>query len=84
MHASYEGANVGAPRTEDLPVLTADVDAFTRLAADAVAGRKQFLILHSEVFPGTYAGTTETADAVLRSVGLRRRAALWEGPLGMQ
>lgn len=84
MHASYEGANLGAPRTEDLPVLTADVDAFTRLAAEAVAGRKQFLILHSEVFPGTYASTTETADAVLRSVGLRRRAALREGPLGMQ
>lgn len=84
MHASYGGANLGAPRTEDLPVLTADVDAFTRLAADAVAGRKQFLILHSEVFPGTYASTTETADAVLRSVGLRRRAALREGPLGMQ
>ncbi len=84
MHASYEGANAGVARTEDLPVVPVDVDAFTKLAADAVAGRKQLVVLHSEVFPGTYASTTETADAVLKSVGGRRRASLREGPIGMQ
>ncbi len=83
MHASYEGATAGA-RTADLPVVQADVDAFTKLGTDAVEGRKQFLVLHSEVFPGTYASTTETADAVLKSVGMRRRASLREGPIGMQ
>ena len=85
MHASYGGGeNAGVPRTDDLPVLDADVDVFVQLARDAVAGRKQFLILHSEVFPGTYASTTETADAVLRSAGVTRRRRLKEGPIGMQ
>ncbi len=84
MHASYAGTNTAGPRTDDLPVLDADVDAFVQLARDAVAGRKQFVILHSEVFPGTYASTTETADAVLRSIGVTRRARLREGPIGMQ
>lgn len=83
MHASY-GGDGAAPRTDDLPVLDADVDAFVHLARDAAAGRTPFLILHSEVFPGTYASTTETADAILRSVGVMRRARLREGPIGMQ
>lgn len=84
MHASYAGASMAGPRAEDLPVLAPDVDVFTQLASDAVAGHKQFLILHSEVFPGTYASTTETADAILRSAGVKRRAQLREGPIGMQ
>jgi hypothetical protein len=84
MHASYEGLVAAGPRTEDLPVAAADVDAFAKFAADAVAGRKQFVILHSEVFPGTYASTTETADAILAGAGLKRRPVLKEGPIGMQ
>jgi hypothetical protein len=84
MHASYAGANTGGPRTEDPPVLDADVDAFAQLARDAVSGRKQFVVLHSEVFPGTYASTTETADAVLRAADVKRQARLREGPIGMQ
>jgi hypothetical protein len=84
MHASYAGGGDGAPRVDDLPVLSADIDAFAKLALDAVAGRKQFVILHSEVFPGTYASTTETADAVLRGLGLKRRPILRQGPIGMQ
>lgn len=83
MHASYAAA-VAGPRAEDLPVLSADIDAFARLAGDAVAGGKQLLIAHSEVFPGTYASTTETADAILRGAGLKRTARLREGPIGMQ
>ena len=84
MHASYAAPEAGAPRAEDLAVLATDLDAFNRLAADAVAGRKQFLVLHSEVFPGTYASTTETADAILHALGVRRTARLREGPIGMQ
>lgn len=84
MHASYAGIAPAGPRAEDLPVAAADVDAFVTFADDAAAGRKQFVILHSEVFPGTYASTTETADAILRHAGLRRRPVLEEGPIGMQ
>lgn len=84
LHASYEAQDVAAARSADLPVVAGDLDAFLRLAADAAAGRKTFVVTHSEVYPGTYASTTETADAVLRAVGLRRRPALAAGPIGMQ
>ena len=36
----------------------ASLDVFTRLAAEAAAGRKRFWVTHSEVYPGTYASTT--------------------------
>lgn len=39
------------------------------------------LIAHSEIFPGTYASTTETA---IRALGRRRTAVLQWGPRGMQ
>ena len=41
-------------------------------------------ITHSEVFPGTFASTTETADVILRELGLRRRRVLRDGPIGLQ
>jgi hypothetical protein len=83
LHASYEG-DTAAPRSRDLDVRRDDLDVFLRLASDAAAGRKRFVITHSEVYPGTYASTTETADALLRAVGLGRRPRLAEGPIGMQ
>jgi hypothetical protein len=84
LHASYAAPAAGAPRAEDLSVNLTDLDAFLMLAADAAAGRKRFVVRHSEVFPGTYASTTETADALLSHAGRRRRATLREGFLGMQ
>ena len=42
------------------------------------------IVTHSEVFPGTYASTTETADFLLRQLGLARRTVLRWGPMGMQ
>lgn len=61
-----------------------DIGPFVDFAREAVAGRKQFLITHSEVFPGTYMSTTETAGYVLRQLGLKRKAVLEWGSLGMQ
>jgi hypothetical protein len=83
LHASYEG-DAAASRSRDLDVRRDDLDVFLRLASDAAAGRKRFVVTHSEVYPGTYASTTETADALLRVVGLARRPRLAEGPIGMQ
>lgn len=60
------------------------LDVFLQFAEDAVAGRKRMLITHSEVFPGTFASTTETADWLLRQLKLRRRPILRWGPGGMQ
>lgn len=74
LHTSYvEGAIDPAP-----------LEIFLRFARDAVAGRKRMLITHSEIFPGTFAGTTETADYLLAQLGLRRRAVLRWGPMGTQ
>jgi hypothetical protein len=49
-----------------------------------MAGQKRFLVTHSEIFPGTFSSTTETADYVLRNVGLKTKPVLEWGPLGMQ
>ena len=85
LHASYviEG-DPSAPRSKDPAVNVSDLDAFTRFAADAAAGRKRFWVTHSEVYPGTYASTTDTANALLASLGLSRQPVLKHGPLGMQ
>ncbi len=60
------------------------LEPFVRFARAAVAGEKRFLITHSEIFPGTFASTTETADYLLGELGLPREAVLEWGPLGMQ
>ena len=62
----------------------AGLDVFLQFAQDAAAGRKRLLITHSEVFPGTFASTTETADWLLAQLKLRRMPVLRWGPLGMQ
>jgi hypothetical protein len=49
-----------------------------------VAGRKSVLITHSEIFPGTFASTTETADWLVKAIGVPRRAVLKWGPMGLQ
>ena len=82
MHTSYipEGvvlANGGAMDTTNLV-------AFTNFARAAMRGEKRFLVTHSEIFPGTFASTTETADWMLRALGLRRSPVLRWGPRGMQ
>jgi len=58
-----------------------DFIQYARLAMD---NKKKFLITHSEIFPGTYASTTETADFLIRSLRLKRRPLLKWGPVGMQ
>ena len=54
---------------------------FAQLARD---GEKRFLITHSEIFPGTYASTTETTDFIINSLNLPRRSVVEWGPVGMQ
>ena len=62
----------------------AKLEPFLRFARAAVHGDKRFLITHSEIFPGTFASTTETTDYLLGELGLEREAVLEWGPLGMQ
>jgi hypothetical protein len=68
----------------DLQIDPEQMRPFVDFAREAVAGRKRMLVTHSEVFPGTFASTTQTADYLLEQLGLKRRAVLKWGPLGMQ
>ncbi|MGH9721266.1 MAG: hypothetical protein ACRD8O_13705 [Bryobacteraceae bacterium] len=78
LHVSY------VPEGKPGPIDAPGLEPFIAWAGEAAAGRKRFVMTHSEIFPGTFASTTETADALLDAVGLRRRPVLKWGPLGMQ
>lgn len=82
IHASYvpEGK-----RLADGGIIKADdLDSFVKFAREAVTGRKKFIISHSEIFPATYASTTECVDYLLTALSLKRKAVLRNGPIGMQ
>ena len=83
LHAAY-AAEPGPSRAADLPVDETSLQPFIRFAIEATAGRRQMRVTHSEVFPGTFASTTETADVLLRHAQLPRRRVLRDGPIGMQ
>jgi hypothetical protein len=82
MHTSYvpDGTVTATGGTLD----TTNLTAFADFARAAMRGEKRFLVTHSEIFPGTFASTTETADWLLRALGLRRTPVLRWGPRGMQ
>ncbi len=63
---------------------TTKLESIQRFARAAAEGEKRLLITHSEIFPGTFASTTETTDHLLSRLGLRRNAVLRWGPVGMQ
>lgn len=57
---------------------------FLQFAQAAIERKKTLVITHSEIFPGTFASTTETTDYLIRTLGLKRVPVLVWGPLGMQ
>jgi hypothetical protein len=81
LHTSYVG---GKPGPQESQLETDKLEIFLRFARDAVAGKKRMFITHSEIFPGTFASTTETADWLVQQLGLARRAVLQWGPMSMQ
>jgi hypothetical protein len=60
------------------------LSSFLKLAEAARKKEKIFLITHSEIFPGTYASTTESADYLLQALGLNKKPIVKWGVLGMQ
>ena len=62
----------------------AGLEPFLSYARLAAAGKKRMLVAHSEVFPGTYASTTETAGYLLEQLQIQRKPVLRWGALGMQ
>ena len=82
MHTSY--VPEGTPLANGGTLDTTNLVAFEHFARAAMRGEKRFVVTHSEIFPGTFASTTETADWLLHALGLERRPVLRWGPRGMQ
>jgi hypothetical protein len=82
MHTSYVPER--RPMADGGTIDTTNLVAFAAFARAAMRGEKRFLVAHSEIFPGTFASTTETADWLLGVLGLRRTPVLAWGPRGMQ
>jgi hypothetical protein len=82
LHTSYvpEGVVMEKGGTLDESKL---VD-LARFARAAMRGEKRMLITHSEIFPGTFASTTETTDWLVSTLGLTRKPVLAWGPRGLQ
>lgn len=82
IHASYSPE--GKLLAEGGVINATDLDSFVVFAREAAAGTRSFAITHSEIFPGTFASTTECVDTLLAALDLKRRPVLRAGPMGMQ
>jgi hypothetical protein len=81
IHTDYSD---GKPGPLESKITTENLDIWVRLGRDAIAGKKRAVITHSEIFPGTFASTTETADYLLKTLGVTRTAILKWGPMETQ
>ena len=81
MHTDYAD---GKPGPLDSKLGTGNLDVWVKLGRDAIAGRKRVIVTHSEIFPGTFASTTETADYLATQLGLKLHPVLKWGPMGTQ
>jgi hypothetical protein len=81
LHTGYVG---GKPGPQESQLETEGLQIFLQFARDAVAGKKRMIVTHSEIFPGTFASTTETADWLLRQLSLQRKAVMKWGPMKTQ
>lgn len=82
LHTSYVPENTVMEKGGTLD--ERNLAAFARFARAAMRGEKRFLITHSEIFPGSFASTTETTDYLIQVLGLKRTPVLRWGPRGMQ
>lgn len=81
IHTSYTD---GKPGPLESKIDTEVLQPIAVFAREAIAGRKAMLITHSEIFPGTFASTTETADWLLRELSIKRHAVVKWGPMKTQ
>lgn len=78
LHTSYVPDGIPS-KLDEVPL-----EVFARFAEEASKRKKSMWITHSEVYPGTYASTTETADHLLARLKFKRQPVMRFGPLGMQ
>jgi len=81
VHTDYQD---GKPGPLESKIGTGNLQIWLQLGRDAMAGRKRMIVTHSEIFPGTFASTTETADYLVRELGLQLRPVVKWGPMGLQ
>lgn len=84
LHSGYVGSKPGQGSSQESQIETENLEVFLKFARDAVAGHKQMIVTHSEIFPGTFASTTETADWLLAQLALKRKAVVKWGPMQTQ
>jgi hypothetical protein len=84
LHTGYIGDKPGSGPAQESQLDPAGLRIFLQFARDAVAGRKQMIVTHSEIFPGTFASTTETTDWLLAQLGLKRTPVVKWGPMQTQ
>jgi hypothetical protein len=87
VHTGYNSH--GPPGPGESGPTESDIDAsnlqiWLRFGRDAMAGEKRLIITHSEIFPGTFASTTETSDWLLREWHLTPHPVARFGPMGTQ
>lgn len=78
LHTGYATGN------QPGPLETEPLQPFVDFARAAASGKKSLIVTHSEIFPGTFASTTETTDYLLSQLNLKRTPVLKWGPGGMQ
>ena len=81
IHTDYADGKPGPAESKLEP---ANLEIWVKLGRDAIAGRKRLLATHTEIFPGTFASTTETADYLIAQLDLAPHAVLKWGPMGTQ
>ncbi len=81
LHTGYVGEK---PGPQESRIETDNLEVFLKFARAAAAGRKQMIITHSEIFPGTFASTTETTDWLIGQLGLKRTPVVKWGPMQTQ
>jgi hypothetical protein len=81
VHAGYVN---NTPNPLDPQLVPENLVAWLHFGQDALGGKKRLLITHTEIFPGTYASTTETADYLLNAWGLTEHPVARFGPMQTQ
>jgi hypothetical protein len=72
------------PGPEESQIETDNLQIWLRFGRDAIAGKKHLIVTHSEIFPGTFASTTETADYLLHQWSLAPHPVVKWGPMKTQ
>lgn len=80
----HTGYTHGTPGPFESDLDASNLEIWLRFGQDAMAGKKRLIITHSEIFPGTFASTTETADWLLREWRLSPHPVARFGPMGTQ